>query len=1101
MLGAVLTAMAWAAVCLPSTALAHAGDDAVLPFHGRMPDQPDVRKVGKKTYRYLPGREEYEVTQPGRRRGFLHLDYAPTSPNEYLAAEGPAVNLPSNELDPVCRSEGPRIVVVYTHRSSDGTPTPTSTLRSIVKRMNWKISDQSSQSSAGKRVIKMAVDCSGGQINVYNVATANNNFANLSAAVASALLGEPAGEGAIRYLIFDHAANEEGSSAVGIAGPTTNESIKDHFNDNAYLTKYALIYNATSVWENHTTVHELMHSLGASQGQVAPAHPNAPYSTPGHHCEDGLDVLCYPDGTGGYFRDYCPYYAGYETPTTVPIDCNKDTYFNAAPPAESWLAEYWNVAGPEDWFLTAPPTATTEAATEVKGKSAKINGVVNPEGTLTSIYFEYGKTTSYGTKKFFTSGYGPGANGGPEPAFEFPSGLALGTTYHYRVVAVNRDGVTVPGKDMTFTTTTPPVPTVTAEAASGVGSSEATLNATVNPNGTPTTYQFEYGKSTSYGKVVPSTPGTVFENEKKSQKVTFTVEPNTVYHYRVKAENEGGITYGEDKTFSTPRTITAPTFSSAFGSKGTGNGQFTSAYGLSVDPSGNVWVIDKTDNRIQKFNSKGEFLLKAGAKGKGDGQLESPWGIATDSSGNVWVADSGNNRIQKFNSNGEYVSKFGSIGSGNGQFEGPRALAFDPSGNLWVLDSYNSRIQKFNSKGEFLLKGGSYGSGNGQLSEEPFGIATDSSGNVWVADTLNQRLEQFDSEGRYLSQVGGLKSPTDLVVDSAGTLWYTSSSQDVVYGVYPEGEVATQFGSKGGAENQFSNLLLGIDIDPEGNFRVVDNGSSRVMKWVPGSTAVSTNAASQVKRSEATLNAQINPEGKATSYQFEWGTSNSYGNKVPLSPKSIGSGSSPVKVAETIKNLKAGTTYYYHVVATGEKGTIYGETRHFTTLAGPGAEAKWRIGGKTLAELGITEATFVSGGGTFTMEIPGKGITISCTESSGSGKVSGANALSRTLTLNCKIPKDEAHCTYKPITLSLTGTGTSLTSTFEYIYLQTAAEECSTQGPVKPPVFSVEVGTEATKVPSAVYGTGTYGGFSMLYTGYSTWELTGAQVGKKLGFW
>src|SRR4051794_18363489 len=92
-------------------------------------------------------------------------------------AFGPAVALPSHELDPVCRSTGNRIVVVYSHRPSDGTPTPTATLRSIVKRMNWKISDQSSLSSQGKRVLRLPVDCNAeGQINVYNIATANNYF-------------------------------------------------------------------------------------------------------------------------------------------------------------------------------------------------------------------------------------------------------------------------------------------------------------------------------------------------------------------------------------------------------------------------------------------------------------------------------------------------------------------------------------------------------------------------------------------------------------------------------------------------------------------------------------------------------------------------------------------------------------------------------------------------------------------------------------------------------------------------------------------------------------------------------------------------------------
>ena len=74
------------------------------------------------------------------------------------------------------------------------------------------------------------------------------------------------------------------------------------------------------------------------------------------------------------------------------------------------------------------------------------------------------------------------------------------------------------------------------------------------------------------------------------------------------------------------------------------------------------------NNRIQKFNEKGEYLSQFGTKGSGNGQFSLPFDIAIDSKGNLWVADTGNNRIQEFNEKGEYLTKFGSSGSGNGQF-------------------------------------------------------------------------------------------------------------------------------------------------------------------------------------------------------------------------------------------------------------------------------------------------------------------------------------------------------------------------------------------------------------------------------------------------
>jgi tripartite motif-containing protein 71 len=67
-----------------------------------------------------------------------------------------------------------------------------------------------------------------------------------------------------------------------------------------------------------------------------------------------------------------------------------------------------------------------------------------------------------------------------------------------------------------------------------------------------------------------------------------------------------------------------------------------------VDGSGNVYVSDRQNNVVQKFDSNGSFLMSWGAWGSGDGYFHDPKGIAVDDSGNVYVADYTNKRIQKF---------------------------------------------------------------------------------------------------------------------------------------------------------------------------------------------------------------------------------------------------------------------------------------------------------------------------------------------------------------------------------------------------------------------------------------------------------------------
>jgi len=162
-----------------------------------------------------------------------------------------------------------------------------------------------------------------------------------------------------------------------------------------------------------------------------------------------------------------------------------------------------------------------------------------------------------------------------------------------------------------------------------------------------------------------------------------------------------------------------------WGFQGTGNGQFHIPVDSAVDSSGNVFVADSGNNRIQVFRVANPcpsgttaivpgvcFVIEWGVQGQSDGEFHNPYGVAVDSSGNVFVADSGNNRIQVFRvanpcpsgttqvSPGVcFVKKWGSAfshyGTGPGQFQNPYDVAVDSSGNVIVADSSNRRNQMF----------------------------------------------------------------------------------------------------------------------------------------------------------------------------------------------------------------------------------------------------------------------------------------------------------------------------------------------------------------------------------------------------------------------
>lgn len=118
---------------------------------------------------------------------------------------------------------------------------------------------------------------------------------------------------------------------------------------------------------------------------------------------------------------------------------------------------------------------------------------------------------------------------------------------------------------------------------------------------------------------------------------------------------------------------------------------------------------------------------------------------------------------------------------------------------------------------------------------------------------------------------------------------------------------------------------------------------------------VTTDAASLVTSSSATLNGSVNPGGASTTYQFDYGTTTSYGTAVPVPAGSAGAGSAAVSESAVLTGLTASTTYHYRIEATNSAGTSYGSDQTFTTSADSGggsppnvdnavADANWMMG-------------------------------------------------------------------------------------------------------------------------------------------------------------
>lgn len=271
-----------------------------------------------------------------------------------------------------------------------------------------------------------------------------------------------------------------------------------------------------------------------------------------------------------------------------------------------------------------------------------------------------------------------------------------------------------------------------------------------------------------------------------------------------------------------------PTFDHQWKILGNGPGQVLFPGGLHADPSGDLWAVDPSHQKLHKFDGAGNWLFTVGSFGSGNGQFNSPHGIAGDAAGFVYVTEFTGGRVQKFTSSGGYVAQWGSPGTGNGQFQNPRGIAVDAAGNVYVADGGNHRIQKFDAAGTFLTKWGSSGTGNGQF-DLPSGIAVDPAGNVYVCDTFNMRVQKFTSNGAYLGQWGGHGSgpgefslPASIAIDAVGNVYVGDNENDRIQKFTAGGTYLTQWGTTGTGDGQFDNPIA-VSVDAEANVYVIDN--------------------------------------------------------------------------------------------------------------------------------------------------------------------------------------------------------------------------------------------------------------------------------------
>jgi sugar lactone lactonase YvrE len=308
--------------------------------------------------------------------------------------------------------------------------------------------------------------------------------------------------------------------------------------------------------------------------------------------------------------------------------------------------------------------------------------------------------------------------------------------------------------------------------------------------------------------------------------------------------------------------------------------QLNGPFGVAADAAGYIYIADRLNNRIRKVDAAGNMSTVAGNGTGGytaDGiaatasALFNPTGIATDGAGNLYIADKSNNRIRKVAPSGIITTIAGTGTNGNTGDGGPATnatianpygLATDAAGNVYIADQGNNRVRRIDAAGiitAFAGTGttgfsGDGGAATGATFRNPYAIACDAAGNVFIADVDNQRIRKVSPTGTISTIAGNgtggyggdygpatdaqLYEPIGVAVDATGTIYIADAWNHRIRGVTSVGQITTLAGTgiagysgDGGhaASAQFRNPN-GVATNPTGDIYVADYSNHAIRR-------------------------------------------------------------------------------------------------------------------------------------------------------------------------------------------------------------------------------------------------------------------------------
>jgi uncharacterized protein (TIGR03663 family) len=225
----------------------------------------------------------------------------------------------------------------------------------------------------------------------------------------------------------------------------------------------------------------------------------------------------------------------------------------------------------------------------------------------------------------------------------------------------------------------------------------------------------------------------------------------------------------------------------------------------------------------------------------GDGQLKEPWGVAVDDSGEIYVADTWNGRVQVFDRQGVFRRKWGRFGMVSASTDalllyGPRGLGFDDAGNLVVADTGNKRLLVFTPDGSLIRELGHEGHESDAF-DEPVGLARDANHTLLVADAWNQRIKRLDVSFRVLAlwdvpawHSHAAADKPYLATDAAGTVYASDPAGGRILIFSAAGQLIARLDLP--SEDNETVRPTGVAVDPKTErLLVLDHAGGRMLVY------------------------------------------------------------------------------------------------------------------------------------------------------------------------------------------------------------------------------------------------------------------------------